>query len=74
MVGKFTKHLHLVDAEGTDSEGLQIGEGEVNFHKLSLQLKKITPKASFIPEIWMGHENNGEKQWKALEKLEKFSF
>jgi N-acetylneuraminate synthase len=71
-VGKHTKHLHLVDAEGIDSEGLQIDEGDVDFDKLSAQLRDIAPEASFIPEIWMGHENEGEKQWVALERLEKY--
>jgi N-acetylneuraminate synthase len=71
-VGKYIKHLHLVDAEGIDGEGLQIDEGDVDFDKLSAQLRDISPEASFIPEIWMGHENEGEKQWVALERLEKY--
>jgi len=27
-------------------------------------------KASFIPEIWQGHKNEGEGFWIALERLE----
>lgn len=73
-IGKYSRHLHLVDAAGTDSEGLQIGDGDIDFKKLSNQLNNLTPEASFIPEIWMGHENQGEKQWVALERLEKYLF
>ena len=27
------------------------------------------PEASFIPEIWQGHKNNGEGFWIALDRL-----
>ena len=27
-------------------------------------------QATFIPEIWQGHKNNGEGAWLALERLE----
>jgi len=37
---------------------------------LADDLKYASPYASFIPEIWQGHENNGEGFWVALEKLE----
>ena len=73
-VAPHAQHLHLVDAEGTDSEGLQIDSGDIDFKELSELLKVKTPLSSFIPEIWMGHENKGEKQWVALEKLEKHLF
>ncbi len=73
IVGRFTAHLHIVDAEGVDSEGLQIGEGSIDFLLLAEELKQFSPLASFIPEIWQGHKNNGEGFWIALERLEKFS-
>lgn len=64
-------HLHLVDAEGVDGEGLQIGEGDIDFLMVAKKLKQHCPNASFIPEIWQGHKNNGEGFWVALERLEK---
>jgi sialic acid synthase SpsE/sugar phosphate isomerase/epimerase len=67
-----TAHLHIVDAKGIDGEGLQIGEGEVDFKLLAEDLEKLCPKASFIPEIWQGHKNDGEGFWTALERLEKW--
>jgi hypothetical protein len=60
----------LVDAAGVDDEGLQIGEGEINFVDIAERLDRLCPKAAFIPEIWQGHKNNGEGFWIALERLE----
>lgn len=71
-VGPYIAHLHIVDAEGVDGEGVQIGEGDVDFPALADQLEKIAPKASFIPEIWQGHKNDGEGFWVALERLEEW--
>ncbi len=73
-VAPYSAHLHIVDAAGLDSEGLQIDEGEIDFEKVATLLNQLTPAASFIPEIWMGHENEGEKQWIALERLEKYEY
>ncbi len=72
QVGPYTAHLHMADARGTDGEGLQIGEGEMDIAALCEQLKEVCPKASFMPEIWQGHKNNGEGFWYALEALEGF--
>jgi N-acetylneuraminate synthase len=70
QVGPYTAHLHIADAEGVDGEGLQVGEGDVDFVALAQDLKETAPSATFIPEIWQGHKNNGEGFWIALEKLE----
>lgn len=67
-----TSHLHISDAEGLDGEGLQILEGEVDFADLAERLDRLAPGASFIPEIWQGHKNEGEGFWAALERLEKY--
>ena len=66
-----TAHLHIADSEGVDGEGLQIGEGEIDFPALAEYLQKTAPNASFIPEIWQGHKNEGEGFWVALEELER---
>ena len=71
-VGSHIAHLHIVDAKGVDQEGLQIGEGDIDFPSLSVQLDKVAPNIPFIPEIWQGHENKGEGFWIALKRLEKF--
>lgn len=71
-VGPHSAHLHMVDAEGVDGEGLQIGEGMVDFAMVAEILDKYAPKASFIPEIWQGHKNDGAGFWLALDRLEKW--
>ncbi|CCQ49675.1 N-acetylneuraminate synthase family protein [Crocosphaera watsonii] len=71
-VGFYTAHLHIADAEGLDGEGLQIENGDIDFPALAEDLKKTAPNASFIPEIWQGHKNEGEGFWLALERLEIF--
>jgi sialic acid synthase SpsE/sugar phosphate isomerase/epimerase len=70
QISPITGHLHLGDAAGVNGEGLQIGEGDIDFKKLSKILSTGCPNASFIPEIWQGHKNGGEGFWLALEKLE----
>jgi len=71
-IAPFTAHIHIGDAKGLNGEGLQIGDGEINFSKLGKILDQFCPHASFIPEIWQGHKNNGESFWIALEKLESY--
>ncbi|WP_083782649.1 N-acetylneuraminate synthase family protein [Cyanobium sp. PCC 7001] len=65
-----TAHLHLADARGVDGEGLQIDEGDIDWPMLFAMLQRYAPQASFIPEIWQGHKNQGEGAWRALERLE----
>ena len=69
-VSEFVRHLHIVDSKDIDGEGLQLGEGELNFNMVSKILNNKCPNASFVPEIWQGHKNNGEGFWKALDYLE----
>lgn len=69
-VAPVTAHLHLGDAAGLNGEGLQIGDGDIDFDRLGAILKTGSPGASFIPEIWQGHKNSGEGFWIALERLE----
>ena len=69
-IAPITGHLHLGDALGVNGEGLQIGDGDIDFERLSLIFDEECPRASFIPEIWQGHKNGGEGFWIALERLE----
>lgn len=70
LLAPVSGHLHIVDAAGVDSEGLQIGEGEIDFARLGVRLAELSPGISFIPEIWQGHKNAGEGFWIALDRLE----
>ncbi len=71
-VSKYTAHIHMVDASGLDAEGLQIGDGEIDFKMVADVLKDQAPDISFIPEIWQGHKNNCYGFWLALHRLESF--
>lgn len=70
MIAPYTAHLHIVDAEGVDGEGLQVGEGEIDFLNLAKILEQKAANVGFIPEIWQGHKNNGEGFWLGLQRLE----
>jgi N-acetylneuraminate synthase len=69
-IAPYSAHLHLGDAKGLNGEGLQVGEGEIDFVRLGRILQKGCPTATFIPEIWQGHKNGGEGFWIAMERLE----
>jgi len=71
-VGKYTAHLHVVDALGVDGEGVQIGKGDVDFVQLSKTLDSLMHGVPFVPEIWQGHKQDGAGFWMALEFLEDY--
>lgn len=67
LCAPYIRHVHTSDGAGTSGEGLQIGEGQVNFVELMPVLLQNQP--SLVPEIWMGHHQNGHGFQKALERL-----
>jgi len=69
-IAKYVKHYHIADASGIDGEGIQIGNGTIDFPNLLKIIKNNNLNQSFIPAIWQGHKNNGEGFWFALKKLE----
>ena len=69
-VGPCAAHLHMADSSGVDGEGLQINEGDVDWVSVCATLDRLAPEATFIPEIWQGHKNEGEGFWIALDRLE----
>lgn len=71
-LGPYTAHYHLGDSKGLDGEGLQVGEGEIDFAALGAVMAKHAPNASFIPEIWQGHKDMGRGFVTALERLEPY--
>ena len=64
------KHLHISDATGFDGEGVQVGQGDINFDKVF----KLLSKTSFtwVPEIWGGHNDNDAGNYQALKLLSKY--
>jgi sialic acid synthase SpsE/sugar phosphate isomerase/epimerase/CBS domain-containing protein len=67
VVAPYVRHLHVSDGAGTSGEGLQVGDGTVNFVALLPVLLERQP--TLIPEIWMGHHENGIAFRTALERL-----
>ena len=61
MLSSRVQHIHLADAESSNSEGLEIGEGSIDFINFHNSLNKKNSKIKMIPEIWQGHLNNGAK-------------
>ncbi|MBI1833230.1 MAG: N-acetylneuraminate synthase family protein, partial [Candidatus Andersenbacteria bacterium] len=53
----YIRHLHVADGSGTGDEGLQVGEGTIDFTKV------LSPLAGYshtmVPEIWQGHLHGG---------------
>jgi len=66
-----TAHMHIADSRGIDGEGLQIGDGDMDFSTIMKEIASLGPDVSFIPEIWQGHKNGGQGFWVALDRLEK---
>ena len=67
----YARHLHIADAAGTDGEGLQVGEGEIDWPELGeIMMKNLDINCTWIPEIWQGHTNNNAGAFKALCALE----
>lgn len=69
-VAPFVKHIHFSDTIGIDREGLQIGEGNIDFKTLIRLLKDY--EWSWLPEIWRGHQQNNRGFIIALNKLSKY--
>lgn len=63
----YTAYLHVADAIGVDGEGIQIGDGEIDFERLLSIYEDFD--GPMVPEIWRGHERRGDEFKKAAEKI-----
>lgn len=63
----YVRHLHLADANGIDGEGLQIGEGVVEWDTILELLSRSD--FSWVPEIWSGHLEEGAGFVDAINRL-----
>jgi N-acetylneuraminate synthase len=68
----YIRHLHLSDGAGLDGEGLQIGEGTIDW----VHFFKVIGDyhGTMIPEIWRGHQRNGEGFLIAIQRLSEAYF
>lgn len=69
VVKNYVNYLHIVDAQGVDGEGIQIGQGDVDFDRLCNSLNEHLPNVAFVPEVWQGHKDNGSGFWEAMDYL-----
>lgn len=63
------KHIHISDAYGNNGEGVQIGEGSIDFDKVLKEVKKY--QFTWVPEIWSGHLHHGAGTYKCMQILNK---
>jgi sialic acid synthase SpsE/sugar phosphate isomerase/epimerase len=63
----YIRHLHLSDGAGLDGEGLQIGEGAIDWVHFFRVLGDY--HGTMIPEIWRGHQRQGEGFLIAIQRL-----
>ena len=63
------KHIHISDAYGNNGEGVQIGEGSIDFDKVLAELEGYN--FTWVSEIWSGHLHQGSGTYKCLQLLNK---
>jgi N-acetylneuraminate synthase len=67
----YMRHIHFADAYGLDGEGVQIGEGDIDFKKIMPLFSDYTE--TWVPEIWRGHLQNGKGFVDALMRLKAYN-
>lgn len=73
----YIRHLHLSDAAGLDGEGLQIGEGTMDWVRFFRVIGAGRPdgyRGTMIPEIWRGHQRGNEGFVIAISRLSEAYF
>lgn len=65
----YIHHLHLSDGAGLDGEGLQIEEGAIDWIRFFKVIDGYN--GTMIPEIWRGHQRQGEGYVIAMNRLSK---
>ncbi len=65
----FVRHVHISDAYGNNGEGVQIGEGSIDFDPVLDAMKEF--EFSWVPEIWSGHLHHGAGTYKCMQILNK---
>lgn len=57
-------------ATDTASTEPTMEDGDIAFKDVWPQIQSLYNHASFVPEIWQGHKNNGSGFWQAFDTLE----
>jgi len=69
-VKPFVRHIHFADAYGLDGEGVQIGEGDIDFENVMPLFADY--EGTWVPEIWRGHLHGGRGFLQALIRLRQY--
>jgi len=65
-IGEKIGHIHLSDAQGNSEEGLEVGNGTLDFKMIHKAISKCKKDIYLIPEIWQGHLHEGEPFFRSL--------
>ncbi len=68
----YIRHLHLPMAPGWMAKGLQIGEGTIDWVHFFRVIGDY--HGTMIPEIWRGHQRQGEGFLIAIQRLSEAYF
>jgi deoxyribonuclease-4 len=68
----YIRHVHVADARGISGEGLQIGDGEIDFGALLPILEGLDVTA--VPEIMDGHRDGGAGFSIAADRLARLGY
>lgn len=68
-IGSRISHIHLSDAQGQNSEGLEVGSGTLDFKSINQTLLSHKKDFTMIPEIWQGHLQQGEPFARSLKRF-----
>lgn len=66
---KYMMHIHIADGIGVDGEGIQIDEGEINFHTFFNSIREYDN--TIVNEVWNGYINNFSGFKIAVERIKK---
>ena len=69
-IKNYVSHMHISDANGINGEGIQIGDGELDFESVFSVMNDVD--CSWVTEIWAGHTNNNQGLYKSMKKLLKY--
>lgn len=67
IVKPHVAHIHFSDSTGVDGEGLQVGDGETDWHEVCETF--ADHQHGWTPEIWNGHHDHGAHFWEAHRRL-----
>ena len=70
---KLFKHYHIADASGFDSEGLELGDGDLVKKHLKILKKIINNNNVKVLEVWQGHLNKGSAFKNEINKIFKIN-